>query len=70
MGGTASSSFWIVARVKAEEIRPRSKMCLSRDQLLAENFDPVLVVIVKLAGDPRLAKFDQDTKPVTGLIKF
>ena len=35
-------------------------MCLSRDQLLAQNFDPVLVVIVKLAGDTIFAKFCHD----------
>ena len=43
-----------------EEIRSRSKMCLSRDQLLALNFDAVLVVIVKLAGDTIFAKFCHD----------
>ena len=31
-----------------------------RDQLLAQNFDAVLAVIVKLAGDPIFAKFCQD----------
>ena len=35
-------------------------MCLLRDQLLAQNFDAVLAVIVKLAGDPIFAKFCQD----------
>ena len=35
-------------------------MCLSRDQLLAQNFGAVLAVIVKLAGDTTLAKFCQD----------
>ena len=45
---------------RAEEIRSRSKICLSRDQLLAQNFDPVLVVIVKLAGDTIFAKFCHD----------
>ena len=45
---------------RAEQIRSRSKICLSRDQLLAQNFDPVLVVIVKLAGDTIFAKFCQD----------
>ena len=35
-------------------------MCLVRDQLLAQNFDAVLAVIVKLAGDPIFAKFCQD----------
>ena len=32
------------------EIESRSKMCLLRDQLLAQNFDAVLAVIVKLVG--------------------
>ncbi len=45
---------------RAEEIRSRSKICLSRDQLLAQNFDAVLVVIVKLAGDTIFAKFCHD----------
>ena len=45
---------------RAEEIRSRSKICLSRDQLLAQNFDSVLVVIVKLAGDTIFAKFCHD----------
>ena len=45
---------------RVEEIRSRSKMCLSRDQLLAQNFDAVLAVIVKLAGDTIFAKFCQD----------
>ena len=45
---------------RAEEIRPRSKICLSRDQLPAENFDTVLFVIVKLAGDTIFAKFCHD----------
>ena len=35
-------------------------MCILRDQLLAQNFDAVLVVIVKLAGDTIFAKFCQD----------
>ena len=35
-------------------------VCLSRDQLLAENFDPVLVVKVQLAGDNIFAKFCHD----------
>ena len=35
-------------------------MRLSRDFLLAQNFDAVLVVIVKLAGDTKFAKFCQD----------
>ena len=35
-------------------------MCLCRDQLLAQNFDAVLAVIVKLAGDTIFAKFCQD----------
>ena len=35
-------------------------MWSSRDQLLAHNFDAVLVVIVKLAGDTIFAKFCQD----------
>ena len=35
-------------------------MCLLRDQLLAQNFDAVLAVIVKLAGDLVFAKFCQD----------
>ena len=38
----------------------RSKMCLLGDQLLAQNFDAVLVVIVKLAGDLVFVKFCQD----------
>ena len=45
---------------RAEEIRSRSKICLSRDQLLAQNFDPVLVVIVELAGDTIFVKFCHD----------
>ena len=45
---------------RLEEIRSRSKMCLSRDQLLEHNFDAVLAVIVKLAGDAKFAKFCQD----------
>ena len=32
-------------------------MCLLRDQLLAQNFDAVLAVIVKFAGDCIFAKF-------------
>ena len=39
---------------RIEEIRSRSKMCLSRDQLLAQNVEAVLAVTVKLAGDRRL----------------
>ena len=39
------------------EIRSRSKICLSRDKLLAQNFDPVLAVIVKLAGDTIMQSF-------------
>ena len=35
-------------------------MCLCRDQLLAQIFEAVLVVIVKLAGDTIFAKFCQD----------
>ena len=35
-------------------------MCLFRDQLLAQNFDAVLAVIVKLSGDLVVAKFCQD----------
>ena len=35
-------------------------MCLCRDQLLAQNFDAVLAVRVKLAGDTIFAKFCQD----------
>jgi hypothetical protein len=35
-------------------------MCLCRDQLLAQNFEAVLAVIVKLAGDTIFAKFCQD----------
>ena len=35
-------------------------MCLLRDQLLAQNFDAVLAIIVKLAGDFVFAKFCQD----------
>ena len=35
-------------------------MCLRRDQLLAQNFDAVLAVIVKLAGDAVFVKFCQD----------
>ena len=35
-------------------------MCILRDQLLAQNFDAVLAVIVKLAGDLVFAKFCQD----------
>ena len=42
------------------EIGSRSKMCLLRDQLLAQNFDALLAVIVKLVGDPTFAKFCQD----------
>ena len=34
-------------------------MCLCRDQLLAQNFDAVLAVRVKLAGDTRFARFCQ-----------
>ena len=45
---------------RLEEIRSRSKMRLSQDQLLAQNFDAVLAVIVKLAGDTIFAKFCQD----------
>ena len=45
---------------RLEEIRSRFKMCLSRDQLLAQKFDAVFVVIVKLAGDTIFAKFCQD----------
>ena len=45
---------------RLEEIRSRSKMCLSRDQLLAQNFDVVLAVIAKLAGDTIFAKFCHD----------
>ena len=45
---------------RIEEIRSRSKMWSSRDQLLAQNFDAVLVVIVELAGDIIFAKFCQD----------
>ena len=33
---------------------------MSRDQLLAQNFDAVLAVIVKLVGDTIFAKFCQD----------
>jgi hypothetical protein len=43
-----------------EEIRSRSKMCLSRDQLLAQNFDAVLAVVVRLAGDTIFVKFCHD----------
>ena len=43
-----------------QQIGSRSKICLLRDQLLAQNFDAVLAVIVKLAGDPIFAKFCQD----------
>ena len=32
-------------------------MCSSRDQLLAQNFDAVLAVILKLAGDTLSANF-------------
>jgi hypothetical protein len=46
---------------RIEEIRSRSKMRLSQDQLLARNFDAVLVVIVKLAADTIFAKFCQDS---------
>ena len=35
-------------------------MCLSRGQLLAQDFDAVLAVIIKLAGDTIFAKFCQD----------
>ena len=35
-------------------------MCLSREQLLAQDFDAVLAVVVKLAGDTIFAKFCQD----------
>ena len=35
-------------------------MISSRDQLLARNFDAVLAIIVKLAGDTIFAKFCQD----------
>ena len=35
-------------------------MCSSRDQLPTQNFDAVLVVIVKLAGDTIFAKLCQD----------
>ena len=45
---------------RVEEIRSRSKICLSREQLLTPNFGAVLAVIVKLAGDPISAKFCQD----------
>ena len=45
---------------RAEEMRSRSKICLSRDQLPTQNFDPVLVVIVKVAGDIIFAKFCHD----------
>ena len=45
---------------RLEEIRSRSKMWSSRDQLLAHNFDVVLVVIVKLAGYLIFSKFCQD----------
>ena len=41
-------------------INSRSKICLLRDQLLAQNLDAVLAVIVKLAGDLVFAKFCQD----------
>ena len=43
-----------------QEIRAGSKICSSRDQLLAQNFDPVLLVTVKLAGDTIFAKFCHD----------
>ncbi len=42
---------------RAEEIRSRSTVCLFRELLLAKNLDAVLVVIVKLVGDPIFAKF-------------
>ena len=45
---------------RAEEIRSRSKICLSRDQLQAQNFNPVLAAIVKLAGYTIFAKFCHD----------
>ena len=35
-------------------------MCLCRDELLAQDFDAVLAVRVKLAGDTIFAKFCQD----------
>jgi hypothetical protein len=35
-------------------------MCSCRDQLLAQKFDAVLAVIVKLAGDTIFAKFCRD----------
>ena len=35
-------------------------MCLSREQLLAQDFDADLAVVVKLAGDTIFAKFCQD----------
>ena len=34
-------------------------MCLSRDQLLAQNFDAVLAVVLRLAGDTIFVKFCQ-----------
>ena len=42
------------------EVRPRSKIFLPWDRPLAQNFEVILAVIVKLDGDPIFAKFCQD----------
>ena len=43
-----------------QDFRSRKKISVHSDRVLAQNFEAVLAVVVKLAGEAIFAKFCQD----------